>query len=410
MTEVHVYLAASGGDVKAATVYTSVRRGRLTSVLGYEPAYLARSDAYSIDPAIPLMAGSWPSAGPLPRALLDAAPDRWGRMLIDKREAAVARKGGRATRRLTDQDYLLGVSDATRQGALRFALTLGGAFQHPARQVPKLVELPKLLRAADQATQTGEDAEDAVKALLSAGSASLGGARPKAAVSDGRDLLIAKFPHSHDRWDVMAWEAVGLALAAEAGIEVPETRLARVADRSVLLSRRFDREGSRRVPYISALTAVPVDDAAQADYLDVAEALGRLSADPSRDLAELWRRIAFTVAVHNTDDHLRNMGLLRAGTGWRLAPAFDINPTPDSRQPRVTPIGGALDTSGSAAALLEHAQAFGLTAEQARVTAREVAAASARWVAAATMHGLDSESRDRFAAVFTAGAAALRAL
>ncbi|MDR1118211.1 MAG: HipA domain-containing protein [Bifidobacteriaceae bacterium] len=245
-----------------------------------------------------------------------------------------------------------------------------------------------------------------MKALLGAGSASLGGARPKAAVRDGERLLIAKFPHAADRWDVMAWEAVALDLARAAGIETPTTRLVAVGGASVLLSERFDRRGGRRIGYISALTLAQVEDGG-ADYLQVAAALAAASADPSRDLADLWRRIALGVAIHNTDDHLRNLGLLREAKGWRLAPAFDLNPDPALKASRVTPLGGAAGAEDTAAALLRHAPAFGLGLAEARREAQTTAAAVGRWARAAQARGLPKAARDRFRPAFEAGMAAL---
>ncbi|MDR1264232.1 MAG: HipA domain-containing protein [Propionibacteriaceae bacterium] len=407
MTRVLVHVWLDGRDVKAANLYTAFRRGRLTSVFGYEPDYLAGAGAYALDPSLPLTPGSWPSPGTLPRALLDAAPDRWGRGLIAKREAAAAREAGRAPRTLDDSDFLLGAADATRQGALRFALTPGGAFQHPEPQVPRLVELPGLLRAADLAARDGAESEAAAKALLGAGTGSLGGARPKAAVRDGSRLLIAKFPHAADHWDVMAWEVVALDLARSAGIATPDTRLVDVGGASVLLSTRFDRLGAARLGYISALTVAAADDAAQTDYLRLAQALATVSAEPSRDLADLWRRIALSVALHNTDDHLRNMGLLHVRGGWRLAPAFDLNPDPAGGTARATPLGGAATTADTAAALVEHAGEFGLSAGEARRQTAQVATAVAGWERAATARGLDRPARERFRPVFEAGVAAL---
>ncbi|MDR1427215.1 MAG: type II toxin-antitoxin system HipA family toxin [Bifidobacteriaceae bacterium] len=407
MTQIHVYLSGLGRDAKVANLYTMTRRGRLTSIFAYDPGYLAADGAYPVDPALPLAAGSWPAPGTLPRAVLDSAPDRWGRMLVSKREAAAAREAGRAPRRLDEVDFLLGASDETRQGALRFALEEGGAYQHPSSAVPKVLALPMLLRAADQAVLDGTEAEVAIEALLSAGSASLGGARPKAAVRDGGRLHIAKFPHAQDRWDVMAWEAVALELARAARIPASANRLVDAGGRRVLLVERFDRRGPERLGYISALTLVGLDGSVQVDYLDVAQALSRVSAEPSRDLADLWCRIALSVAVHNTDDHLRNLGLLRARGGWRLAPAFDINPDPALGSARVTAIGGACGTEDSAQALAFHAAAFGLSAAQARAEARRISGAVSRWGRVAAERGLGKAARGRFAPVFEAGAAAL---
>ncbi|MDR1187415.1 MAG: type II toxin-antitoxin system HipA family toxin [Bifidobacteriaceae bacterium] len=415
MTQIQVHLADLPGgagrrDMRVGTIYANTRRGRLTSVFSYDPAYVVESGAYAIDPAIPLGAGSWPSRGSLPQAVLDAAPDRWGRMLVAKREAALARESGRAPRSLNDADFLLGVADLTRQGALRFALTPGGEFHHPVPEVPKLVELPALLQAADEAARDGDETGEAVRTLLDAGSASLGGARPKAAVRDGERLTIAKFPHAGDRWDVMAWEAVALGLARAAGIAVAATRLVQVAGRAVLLSERFDRRGASRVGYISALTATGLNGAAQADYLDVVNALAQVSADPSRDLADLWRRIALSVAIHNTDDHLRNLGLLRVRGGWRLSPAFDLNPNPVGATARVTPLGGATGADDTAATLLAYAEAFGLTAGQARQEAARVACAVSRWSSLAEGAGVSKPEQERFRGVFESGTAALASL
>jgi serine/threonine-protein kinase HipA len=205
----------------------------------------------------------------------------------------------------------------------------------------------------------------------------------------------------------MAWEAVVLELGRAAGIPTPANRLVDAGGRRVLLVERFDRRGAERLGYISALTLVGIDDAVQADYLDVAQALAHVSADPSRDLADLWRRVAFSVAVHNTDDHLRNLGLLRAKDGWRLAPTFDVNPDPAVGSVRATAVGGARGAEDSAEALARHAAVFGLSPAEARTEARRISKAVSRWDKAAVGRGLSRSARDRFAPTFEAGAAAL---
>ncbi|MDR1151676.1 MAG: type II toxin-antitoxin system HipA family toxin [Bifidobacteriaceae bacterium] len=411
MTHIHVYLAdRAERDIKVATIHTTTRRGRLSSVFTYDSAYLASADAYPLDPALPLRPGAWPSRGALPRAIADAAPDRWGRMLIAKREAALAREEGRVPRLVDDAGFLLGVADETRQGALRFALSDGGPFQHPAPEVPKLIDLPGLFHAATLAAREGSEANDAVKALLNAGSASLGGARPKAAVRDASQMLIAKFSHASDQWNVMAWEAVALDLARGVGITVPDTRLIDIGGSTVLLSRRFDRDDARRVPYVSALTLIEADDGAHADYLDIAQALARVSADPSRDLADLWRRIALSVAIHNTDDHPRNLGFLRSKRGWSPGPAFDLNPDPSPATTRVTSLAGAVGGPDTAAALVRHAAAFGLSGAAARAEASSVADVVATWRVHAERRGLDKAAQTLFGPNFATGIDALRRL
>ncbi|SNY09458.1 type II toxin-antitoxin system HipA family toxin [Paractinoplanes atraurantiacus] len=297
---------------------------------------------------------------------------------------------------LDDRDYLLGVSDETRQGALRFKVEGEAQFQHPSPDVPKLIALPSLMYAADAASRDGPDNMEAIKTLLDAGTASLGGARPKASVRDGDRLLIAKFPHHADGWSVIAWEKTALDLAEAAGIPVPRRQLVGVEGSPVLLLDRFDREGSRRVGYISAMTLLEAQDGQPRDYTEMAEVIPEQSSAAVDDLRQLWRRIAFSVALHNTDDHLRNHGFLRRGPGWRLAPAFDINPHPDLAAQRVTGIAGAADPADEVQALLVYAESFGLTDSQARAVLSEVADAASNWEAVARSNGIPQSEIARF--------------
>ncbi len=237
----------------------------------------------------------------------------------------------------------------------------------------------------------------AIKVLLEAGTGSLGGARPKASVRDGGRLLIAKFPHHSDAWSVMAWEKTALDLAETAGITVPHTQLIDIDDQPVLLLERFDRGVGRRVGYISAMTLIEGKDGEARYYTEIAETIPEYSASTSADLKELWRRIAFSVAVHNTDDHLRNHGFLRDKAGWRLAPAFDINPTPDIGARRVTSIGGSTNPSGDVQALLAYAVSFDLTNASARVILREVVEAVTNWTTVARRNGITEAEINRFA-------------
>ncbi|WP_245570397.1 type II toxin-antitoxin system HipA family toxin [Microbacterium luticocti] len=285
------------------------------------------------------------------------------------------------------------------------AKTAGGEFEHPGTDVPKLVALPRLMRAAEEAGRD-DPPEEALKALLDAGSGSLGGARPKASIADDERLLIAKFGHSADEWDVMRWEKIVLDLAEHAGIACPRSSLVEVSGRAVLLIERFDRETGHRIGYISALTLLEADDGETHDYLDVADALSTVSPQASADLAQLWARIAFSVAVHNTDDHLRNHGFLRAKNGWRLSPVFDVNPDPDQHSRRTT-IAGATDPVDEARALLDCAPLFGLTPEHAHATITRVIEAVSSWRTRAHAHRVTDHEITRFAPVFTQGLDAL---
>lgn len=256
-----VSVELGGGPVDAGIAYFSRRRNVLSTTFRYLEEYSARSEAYAIDPAMPLAQGNHVIAG-LPGAFADCSPDRWGKNLIAKQVRLRALREGASSPTISDVDYLLGVSDLTRQGAVRFRTSSEGPYLDPDLTVPKLVELPRLLRAADSVARDPDDMA-AIKDLLDAGSGSLGGARPKASVRAGERLFIAKFPHHGDDWDVIGWEKTALDLAHRAGIEVPARRLVEVEGRSVLVLERFDRNADQRIAYLSAMTLVQGRDGAR---------------------------------------------------------------------------------------------------------------------------------------------------
>jgi serine/threonine-protein kinase HipA len=396
VSRILTYLELEGRPRPIGEAYFNFRRGRLTSTFSYDRSYISLQGAYPIDPALGLSAGHWSSPQGLPGAFSDAAPDRWGRNLIARRLRARAALEGRPPPALDDRDYLLGVSDETRQGALRFKTDPEGDFQDPAADVPKLIALPALLHAANSVSRDEPENMEAIKTLLDAGTGSLGGARPKASVRDGDRLLIAKFPHPTDEWSVIAWEKTALDLAEAAGISVPNRRLVRVEGSPVLLLDRFDREGAHRIGYLSGVTLLEAQDGQPRDYTEVAEVIPEYSAATTDDLRQLWRRIAFSIAVHNTDDHLRNHGFLRRRAGWRLAPVFDVNPNPDLSAQRVTSIGGAADPADEVNALLVYSENFGLTDGQARTVLAEVVDAASGWEAVARRNGIAEAEIARF--------------
>ncbi|WP_163544775.1 type II toxin-antitoxin system HipA family toxin [Occultella kanbiaonis] len=387
MTTVEVFVDRARDPVLVGQAYFTRQRSQLSTTFLYDPGYLA-SDGTSIDPALPLVTGAQHRYG-LVRAFADSAPGRWGRNLIEKAERVRAREEHRAPRRLDDLDFLLGVSDDTRQGALRYRLAGRTAFIGEPSHVPQLVSLPELLRASD-ALASDEDPAAAVKQLLDTGTTGLGGARPKASVrlEDGA-LAIAKFPHSSDRWDVMAWEATALDLLEAAGIRTPRRRLTRVGERSVLILRRFDRtDEGHRVGYISAMTALGASDGDHRDYADIAGAMRDLSLSPKADHHELFDRVVASVALGNTDDHLRNHGFLADRRSWTLSPAFDVNPNPDPWQTRSTSIMGADGLSDEVDALFAFAAECGLTPDQARARMRPIGTALATWKEQAHSNGI----------------------
>jgi serine/threonine-protein kinase HipA len=392
------------------------RRAGVSTTFTYDPTWLARPDACAIDPSLSLFGRSSTVPG-LPGCFQDCSPDRWGRNLVEKRLRALALREGTGQRTLTDVEYLLGVADLTRQGALRLRHASPsepnapiGPFIDPDTVVPKLLELPRLLAAAD-AIERDPDDQTAVKDLLDAGSGSLGGARPKASVRDGELLMMAKFPHGDDTWDVMAWEATALDLAEEAGIAVPGRRLTRINGRAVLILDRFDRTPvGHRLPYVSAMTLLGRSDGDVSDYTDICDAISDEGAATTSDLEALWRRVAFSVAIHNTDDHLRNHGFTRAPGGWTLAPAFDINPNPDTGASRVTGIDGARATNDEALGLESLAAECRLSDTRRSQIVREILDAITRWESVARGHGIHQSEITRFESTFTIGAGMLGSL
>lgn len=265
---------------------------------------------------------------------MDSSPDRWGRTLMDRREALLARQEQRKPRKLFEEDYLLGVYDAHRIGGLRFKVEGNDNFQHDDNgfAAPPWTSLRELEHASIALENDMLKEAEALKwiNMLIAPGASLGGARPKASVSDEQGhLWIAKFPSIKDTHNIGAWEMVVNELALQAGI-VPAEGMVRQynSDHHTYLSRRFDRsKNQERIHFASAMTLLGhTDGATGVSYLDLAEFIMRQGASPNRDLEQLWRRIVFYIAIKNTDDHLRNHGFLLTPTGWELSPAYDINP------------------------------------------------------------------------------------
>jgi serine/threonine-protein kinase HipA len=397
-----VHLSLEGTDVIVGRLWTRHRAGRETSSFEYDATWLARPDAFALDPELPLARAPAHSARALFNVFADTAPDRWGQTLLRRHERARARREGRPPRTLLDSDFLVLVDDETRLGALRFqAPGDDGFLASSGRRVPPLLDLPKLLSAATRITEDRETDDD-LQLVLAPGT-SLGGARPKASVRDRDDhLLVAKFPRKDDEWPVTRWEATTLALGRAAGITVPTTRLEPVARRPVVMVRRFDRRKTSRIAFMSALTALSASDHETRSYLELAEVIRRSGSAVSSDLAELWRRIVFNILVSNTDDHLRNHGFLRDATGWRLAPAFDLNPMPLDVKPRVHALAiDETDATGSLELALSVAPQFGLTVNaQARTIADEVGRAVRRWRRTAAMNGLTAAQIERMESAF----------
>jgi serine/threonine-protein kinase HipA len=386
MAEFYVYDNEEGDVGKC---YYTHRHGQVSSVFSYSHEYLAKPSAYNIDPALQMVEGSQFTGGSaLPRAFMDTAPDRWGRNLIYKRHIQESRLSGTAVRELSDVDYLLGVSDSTRTGSLRYKVSRTDAFVHESKDIPKLISLPKLLDSTR--ALAGGDSHEAVKYLLDVGTASLGGARPKATVSDEGVLYIAKFPHVSDKWDVISWEYVALVVARAAGIDTPDFKMLDVGGSNVLLLKRFDRTnaGDVRIGYISAMTLLGIADGQKADYSDLCLQMGDVCIEYRNDLKELFKRILLSVLINNTDDHLRNHGFLRFGTGWKLSPVFDINPDPNLYATRATSIYGEAFGEAQLHMLQKNCADFMLDSIEAASALKDVKSAVSSWRDVATRVGI----------------------
>ncbi len=403
--EALVYVDLQGTPHLVGRLWARTRKDRDSATFEYDKSWLAHPERFSLEPALKLGPGPFhtPAGKPLFGAIGDSAPDRWGRILMRRAERRRAERAGQTPRTAREIDYLLMVDDEGRQGALRFAGREGGPFlaEHGPTKIPPLIELPRLLSAAEH-VMSNTDSDEDLRLLLAPGS-SLGGARPKASVRDLHGhLAIAKFPNKGDEVNTVLWEAVALTLATKAGITVPAWRLESVADKPVLMLRRFDREQRARLPFLSAMSMLDAKDNEARSYLEFVDILRQHGAAPKEDMHALWRRIVFSILISNTDDHLRNHGFLWAGpTGWRLSPAYDLNPVPADIKPRVLTTAIDLDDPTASLGLaLQVAGYFELALYEAGRIAAQVGRAVATWRKVAAKLGLTSAEIDRMASAF----------
>jgi serine/threonine-protein kinase HipA len=392
---IQVYVQIGDEDVLSGRLWSHRGRGTESMTFAYDETYLARGSSYAVDPSqLDLYAGQQqtPQGRAIFGAFSDAAPDTWGRRVIDRRETKEAKAESRTRRSFGEIDYLLGVRDDLRQGALRFHDPETRTFLASDRTgVPVLTSLGELLTAAERMERGQETREDL--RLLTGGGSSLGGARPKAHVfGEHGKLAIAKFPSPRDDdLDVMRWEFVALRLARDAGIDVPDGGLHQINGKWVLVIDRFDRVDETRIGYVSALTMLGLQDGDRASYLDIADVITTHSPRATEDLGELWRRVAFSVLISNYDDHLRNHGFLRTSSaGWSLSPAFDLNPDPSGKRELHTAID-LDDYAASIDLLLSVSDFFRVDRKHALEILAEVSRATARWREVAGEVGLEQE-------------------
>lgn len=402
MPQAYVYEEFSSGLPELMGVlYSDALRGRERISFEFDRGWLVRTGMkFYLDPDLGSFPGrQYPAGKAMFGLFADASPDRWGRTLMNRRERFAADREGRKPRKLNDSDYLLGVYDETRMGALRFRLYSSGTFVSDDQEmaVPPWVTL----RTLEDAARNFENEETTMQEkwlnqLIRPGS-SLGGARPKATVrSPEGSLWIAKFPSRNDDYDVGAWEKTAYDLAVLCGLHGSEAKLEKFSRYgSTFLVRRFDRDGARRIHFASAMTMLGKTDGAsasdEAGYLDIASFLKSYGARPKEDLAELWKRIVFNMAISNTDDHLRNHGFLLTKEGWRLAPLYDINPVPygDTLSLLVDETSNAISIPAAVCA----APHYGVSRQDAEKMAEKICrTVGEQWEKVAAANGLSREA------------------
>lgn len=377
---IYVYENWSANEPKRlGCLYVDYGKGSEHYSFEYDESWLKSGFAHLLDPDLALFKGrQYPINKATFGLFADSSPDRWGRVLMKRRERFLADREGRKPRKLTDSDFLLGVYDKTRMGALRFKLKEDGPFLSDDQD--SAVPPWATLRALEEASRRFENDENGLEEkwlnqLLRPGS-SLGGARPKATVQDPKgDLWIAKFPSKNDEYNTGAWEKVVHDLAKLSGLQVPESRLETFSKLgSTFLVKRFDRDGDRRIHFASAMTMLGKTDGASAEdgvgYLDLVSFLRASGASPKQDLMELWRRVVFNMAVSNTDDHLRNHGFILSAAGWRLSPLYDVNPVPYGDTLALNVSEG--DNSISIRLAVETASHYGISKGEAEKMAEEI--------------------------------------
>ena len=335
----------------------------------------------------------------------DSLPDRWGRTLVLRREQILAAEEKRPVRRLSSMDYLLGIDDATRMGGFRFKESLDGEFINCAHelQIPPIASIRELI-AASQEIELSEEKNSLpekrwIMQLVQPGT-SLGGARPKASVVDeNKHLYVAKFPSRKDLYDVGLWEHFAHLMAKSAGINCAETKVITAGSKyHTLLSKRFDRnEAGKRIHFASAMTMLGLTDGQNAStgngYLDIVDFILQGCCDVEKNLQELYRRVAFNIAIGNTDDHFRNHGFLLTPKGWTLSPAYDLNPTLARDQSLLI---NAYTTESNLDILLDSCDDYMISSKVAGSIICEVKDTMASWSKLATSIGLSLTEQNMF--------------
>ncbi|MDR1879985.1 MAG: HipA domain-containing protein [Tannerellaceae bacterium] len=394
------------------TLRSSYARGKEIFSFEYAEQWLQSDFAQEIDPDLGHYAGHQYLRDEKSNfgVFLDSSPDRWGRVLMDRRESILARIEHRPRKKLNESDYLMGVYDEHRMGGLRFKETATGAFMNNDRKfsTPPWTSIRELEQASYQLeSEVIENDAELLKWLymLFAPGSSLGGARPKAGVMDTNgSLWIAKFPSKGDLYDMGAWEMVTNELAQMAGLHVAQAMAEPFYGKyHTFLTKRFDRNVlGKRIHFASVMTLLGYTDGTNVQdgvsYLEIVEFIIRKSANVSQDLEELFKRIVFSICVSNTDDHLRNHGFLLTNAGWVLSPAYDINPNPWGTGLKLNI--SAHDNSLNLDLAAEVAPFFRLKNDAAANIIKNTGHAVSHWKQVASKYNISRDEQDRMSTAF----------
>jgi serine/threonine-protein kinase HipA len=411
---IKVFMDNAEGSI--GTLHYDAVGSRERAAFAYSDAWLASTDRFALEPALPLVAGPQfhrkvPHGSVFHRAIADTEPDGWARRVIlrdhAKRRQAARRLGQQPeTIQLHAIDFLLAVDDASRVGALRFQDEAGvfcRATEEGRRTAPPLIELKHLLNATRAVETESETSADL--AYLRGRGTSLGGMRPKCTVvDDDGQLAIGKFPSVKDERQVTKGEVLAMKLAKDSGLNVADARIVDSDGIPVALIRRFDRTNAgERIPYASAATLMGADpaDTQEHCYTEMVDALRIYGANTNSDLEELWRRLAFFILITNVDDHLCNHGFLHVRHGqWRLAPAFDINPFPDRARELKTWISEETGPEATIEAALSVLSYFRISQTKAKEILGRIVAVVSNWRETGATLGMTSQELDQFADAF----------
>lgn len=410
--EVHAHWEGLLKPTLIGVLHVTPSRGKEIFSFEYSNEWLKSPQTHALDPSLQLFQGTHyaPNTQENFGVFLDSSPDRWGRFLMKRREAQLAREENREEQKLFESDYLLGVYDEHRMGALRFRTAPQGPFldNNKDRASPPWTSLRELEHACLELEKNDAERNPSyskwLQMLISPGG-SLGGARPKASVIDeNKHLWIAKFPSGNDEYDIGAWEMVIYKLAKRAKITIADAKIEKFSKQHhTFISKRFDRTNDgKRIHFSSAMTLLQHTDgdnaSTGASYLELAEFIIRQGTHVAEDLEQLWRRIVFYICVSNVDDHLRNHGFLLQQNGWRLSPAFDMNPTASGEGLKLNI--SEYDNAQELSLAKNVAEYFRINSERADEIINEVVKATKNWRSEATILGISSGEQEQMARAF----------